>query len=152
MTDFFIESHRTAIDKAYPSCESVHVELLIYLDGQASLVTDALELVPSYSQDEGQLIVNSRGHKRLANNTFWCLSSENTVSSKDVRHHLSWLISVLAPKKSALLNLQRQPGLTMTVNCTWWSKGSGGPTLWPEQMGQLAKLNLECTFDIYCSD
>ncbi|WP_276207925.1 hypothetical protein [Vibrio neptunius] len=40
----------------------------------------------------------------------------------------------------------------MTVNCNWWSSGSAGPTLWPEQMSILAKLNLECAFDIYCSE
>ena len=38
----------------------------------------------------------------------------------------------------------------MTVNCIWYSRsGHGGPTLWPEDMADLARLNLECTFDVY---
>ena len=40
----------------------------------------------------------------------------------------------------------------MSVNCIWWSRGTGGPTIWPEQMAVLAKLNLELSFDIYVAD
>ena len=152
MTDSLINSRRTPVDQCYPSCESTFVELLIYLDGSTALVTELLDIAPSYSQDKGQLIVNSRGNERTAKNTYWCLSSENKVVSKDIRHHLTWLLNQLTDKEFMLSNLQRQPGVSMTVNCNWWSTGSGGPTIWPEQMSQLARLNLECTFDIYCSD
>src|SRR5690606_40694471 len=124
----------------------------IYPNKSADAVTKELGILPSSSQDKGGKVVNSRGDEREAKTTFWSLSSEGKVLSKDVRHHLMWLLSQLAEKELALARLQKQEGLTMSVNCVWRSSGSGGPTLWPEQMSLLAKFNLECSFDIYCYD
>ncbi len=145
-------SRLTPLDANYGTCESTCVELLIYLDGESSFVTESLGIEPSYSQNKGELIENSRGTTRKAKTTYWSLSSEGKVLSKDVRHHLKWLLDQLGDKEFALARLQRQQGVSMTVNCIWWSSGSGGPTLWPEQMSALAKLNLECTFDFYSSE
>lgn len=152
MTRKLIDSRRTPIDVNYQSCDSTYVELLIYPNSSADSVTQELGILPSSSQDKGAKIVNSRGDKREAKTTFWSLSSEGKVLSKDVRHHLKWLLGQLTEKELALARLQKQEGLSMSVNCIWWSSGSGGPTLWPEQMSLLAKLNLECSFDIYFSD
>ena len=77
----------------------------------------------------------------------WFLSSEGKVSSSDLRTHLDWLLSLVLPKKDALLDLQRVDGLKMLVRCPWWSNGNDGPVLWPEQMKGLSELNLECDFD-----
>lgn len=152
--DFLISSRHTPIDASYASCESTFVELLVYLESdlEASLVTEYIGIQPSYFQNKGQKVENSRGIKRTTKSTYWCLSSEKKVVSKDVRHHLKWLTDQLAEKSFALAKLQRQRGVTMTVNCNWWSLGSGGPTLWPEQMKALADLNLECSFNIYLFD
>ena len=63
--------------------------------------------------------------------------------------HLVWLLKQLVPAKEQILALQEKAGITMGVNCIWWSAfGDGGPTLWPEQMRGLADLNLECSFDV----
>jgi len=79
----------------------------------------------------------------------WFLSSEGKISSMDLRRHLDWLLDKLDPTADRLKDIQRQPGVQMAVGCVWWSaRGQGGPTLWPEQMGRLANLNLECGFDI----
>lgn len=80
----------------------------------------------------------------------WFLSSEDYVKSLDVRRHLDWLLMRLTPKREELLSIQHEPGMRMAVICVWHSRsGTGGPVLWPEQMSQLADLNLECGFDIY---
>jgi hypothetical protein len=154
MTDKLVFSRRTPIDANYPSCESTFVELLVYLEeGDVAFVTDLLGLEPSNYQNKGDSIENSRGFYRVARSSYWCISSEGKVSSKDLRHHLKWLLDSLKTKELALARLQKSFGVTITVNCNWWSSsGFGGPTLWPEQMELLAKLNLECTFDIYFSD
>jgi hypothetical protein len=151
MTEKLHTSRRTPLDANYEACESTYVELLIYSDGESSLITESLGIKPSYAQNKGELIENSRGITRKAKMTYWSLSSEGRVLSKDVRHHLIWLLDQLHGKEFVLARLQQQ-AISMTVNCNWWSSGSGGPTLWPEQMSALAKFNLECTFDIYCSD
>jgi hypothetical protein len=80
----------------------------------------------------------------------WFLSSEDKVASKDVRRHLDWLLDLIWPARLPLADLQQTSGVKIDVNCVWWSaSGHGGPTLWPEQMGRLAELGLECGFDVY---
>lgn len=129
MTEKLYASRRTPLDASYGTCESTYVELLVYLDDESSLVTESLGIKPSYSQNKGELIENSRRTTRKAKATYWSLSSESKVLSKDVRHHLKWLLDQLGDKSFALEKLQRQQGVSMTVNCNWWSSGSGGPTL-----------------------
>jgi len=72
------------------------------------------------------------------------------VISLDIRRHIDWLLGKISPLAEGLAALQAITGVTMTVQCAWYSRsGHGGPTLWPEQMRALADLNLECGFDIY---
>jgi hypothetical protein len=78
---------------------------------------------------------------RLTNVFF--LSSEGAVASLDMRDHLDWFLTTLLLRKDQLLALQAQDGVVATGRCIWWSRGQGGPTLWPEQMARLAELNLE---------
>jgi hypothetical protein len=150
-----VASRLTPPDATYPSCETTYVKLLVYLDqGDFASVTNTLGIDPTQSQNRGETFVNSLGRHRTAKTTYWCISSEGKVASKDVRHHLDWLLELLDPRELALARLQRMPGVKMAVTCVWWSADSGdirsgGPTLWPEQMARLARLNLECGFDIY---
>ncbi len=152
MTNRLYESRRTPIDTHYGSCKFCYVSLVIYLNSSTNIVTSELGLTPSFEQNKGQKLTNSRNKTRIAKNTYWLLSSENHITSKDLRHHLDWLLTQLKTKYSKLLGLQRQEGVIMAVNCVWWGFGSGGPTLWPEQMAKLADLNLECSFSIYMDD
>jgi hypothetical protein len=104
---------------------------------------------PTESQNKGDEIPTVRGAIRVAKVTFWSLSSERYVSSKDVRAHLDWLLDRLTNSHHGLRELQEHHEVGMSVNCVWWSRGGhGGPTLWPEQMRQLAELNLECSFEV----
>ncbi|WCG85154.1 DUF4279 domain-containing protein [Pectobacterium sp. A5351] len=80
----------------------------------------------------------------------WFLSSEDFISSKDLRDHVYWIITKLDVPREGLKKLQNIPDVKMTLSCVWWSAvGHGGPVLWPEQMKALADLDLECSFDIY---
>ena len=143
---------RTPLNSSYPSCHLTFAELVVYTDGSHEQVTEILGLRPSHAQNQGEIIKNSRGNVRAAKLGYWCLSSENIVSSKDLRHHLNWLLEQLEGKSKSLAELQSESGISMNVNCVWWSKGTGGPTLWPAQMLALSKLNLELTFDFVSSD
>lgn len=150
----YSDSRLTAPDRQYGTCQETHAELRIYSDcTSAYRVTCALGLEPTKSQEKGSLVKNSRGRVRMVSRTGWFLSSEGAIDSKDLRDHLDWLINKLSNVASALQVLQEQPGTKMTISCVWWSAaGHGGPVLWPEQMDALAKLNLECSFDVYFSD
>jgi hypothetical protein len=145
-----IEASRlTPIDDAYETCERTLATLRIggeELD--PTFVTSHLGIQPTKSQKKGEIKTNSRGFERTIKKGGWFLSSEDHVNSKDIRRHLDWLLTRLAPVKDQLRALQEIEGITMDVNCIWWSAGDGGPTLWPEQMRLLAELNLECGFYI----
>lgn len=150
-----VESSRmTSPDPGYATCEETHAKLLIYPDSlSVAEVSNILKLEFTGAQKKGEEIVNSRRRTRVAKKSLWILSSEGHVNSRDLRHHLSWLIGRLELNQIGLMRLQRHDGLKMTVSCVWWSAlGHGGPVLWPEQMKALANLNLECSFDIYFSD
>lgn len=143
-------ARRTPVDDKYPTCERTCAELLIYPGAiSPDEVSNRLRLPPTSQQLKGEQRTNSIGRTRTIRVNGWFLSSERAVQSMDLRRHLDWLLDQLEPAAEAIRGLQDESGMRMGVNCIWWSKaGQGGPTLWPEQMGRLAALNLECTFDI----
>jgi hypothetical protein len=113
------------------------------------IVTSQLGVNPTSLNKKGEKRVNSLGRTREVPLNGWFLSSESDISSRDLRRHLDWLLDKIEPSAPQLSKLQTAPGLTMLINCIWWSAtGQGGPTLWPEQMQRLAALDLECSFDI----
>jgi hypothetical protein len=74
----------------------------------------------------------------------WLLSSEFAVESKDLRHHLDWLLNAVIPSEKSLREIQEFQSTKMAISCFWWSNyGDGGPAIWPEQMAMLHRLNLE---------
>jgi hypothetical protein len=144
------QSRRTPINDAYPTClrtcASLHVDCGEVSPKEISLL---LAIEPSERMEAGEIVTNSLGRSRKNPRNIWICSSEPHVDSKDLRRHLDWLLDTLEPSGQSLRTLQERRGLTMTVNCIWWSAyGQGGPTLWPEQMIRLGSLNLECTFDV----
>lgn len=145
-----IESRRTPIDHAYATCDRTCAKLLIYpIKLRHEEITRILGVQPSEAQNVGDSILTIKGTTRLAKNTFWMLSSEKEVVSKDIRAHLDWLLDRLLTAATGLQELQSSSANKMAVSCIWWSRyGEGGPTLWPEQMRKLCDLNLECTFDV----
>ena len=144
----------TPRDGEYATCAETYAELRIYPGAcSADEISKFLDLEPTRLQEKGASIRNSRGRVRKAARAGWFLSSESHVDSNDLRDHLDWLLMKLTGAARNLRSLQEQDNIKMTISCTWWSAaGHGGPVLWPEQMETLAKLNLECSFDIYFSD
>jgi hypothetical protein len=143
-----LSKHRlTPINPLYPSCERVCAQLVVYPDSLTSEdVTGILECDPTDAVNRGD-IRNTSG--KVYPKTVWALSSEQSVISKDLRDHVDWLLSTVALSESKSQKLATDEGLRLAVKCIWWSKsGTGGPTLWPEQMSALANFDLECTFDI----
>jgi len=143
-------SRRTPVDHDYGTCDLTYVDMLIYPSELAhENVTALLGIEPTVACNKGDRIETARGTVKVVPVTRWSLSSENDVMSKDVRAHLDWLLERLVPAREGLFELQQHHEVKMAVDCTWWSRsGHGGPTLWPEQMRQLAELNLECAFEI----
>ncbi len=150
-----LSSRFTPIDDSDPSCERTDATLAIY-HVDPTLVTEKLSVTPTSSQGIGVARVMPSGKEVIGTTNSWLLSSEKEVISKDLRRHLDWLLDRLEPTGAQLRELQQFPGAKMTIWCVWWSAvgRAGGPTLWPEQMDRLARLNLEIgfTFAYYGDD
>lgn len=150
MNEIVAITRMTPLNHEYPTCERTCAELRIYPSAlRHEDVSAIMGLQPSEAQNSGDSIQTVKGTLRMANRTYWALSSEGLVSSRDTRAHLDWLLALLYPAAAGLRQLQSDGGNKMFVCCPWWSRsGHGGPTLWPEQMKSLSELNLECSFDI----
>jgi len=146
-----IESRRTPYDDEYETCLETRAKLLIYPgELHPDEITRRLGLVPTEANVAGKVRVNRLGREHVVKISGWFLSSEGHVESKELRRHLDWLLALLRPARAALLELQSMRGVTMGIDCVWTSRsGHGGPTLWPEQMHEMAALGLECSFDVY---
>lgn len=144
-------SRLTQRNVAYPSCEETYTKFFIYTeDTSPELISEQLDLEPTEFQVKGEKIINSRGRERIAGTSYWLLSSEGLVPSRDLRDHLDWVLNSIEGRSEALAAIQEMEGIRMVVSCVWVSRsGHGGPAVWPEQMAALAKLNLELSFDVY---
>jgi hypothetical protein len=141
-----LSSRVTPVDDSYPTCERTECTFAVY-DLEPDLVTQLLCLGASRSQKKGIAKIMPNGTLHIPTISSWLLSSENQVASKDVRKHIDWLLDRIEPVSNQLQKLQQLPDTKMAIRCVWWSaSGGGGPTLWPEQMERMAKLNLECSF------
>jgi hypothetical protein len=131
----------------YPTCERTFATLCIYPESlDPAEVTNRLRIEPTEWQRRGE---PRKPGGWPAKRHAWFLSSDGAVESRDVRRHLDWLLSLIVPEADAILALQRDRCL-MDVSCYWLSAcGHGGPSVRPAQMGELARLGLELSFDVY---
>jgi hypothetical protein len=134
----------------YPTCSRTYATLRIYPETLDPVeLTGRLGIEPSIWQRRGELVNPNAGKPRTFELHGWFLYSKDSVDSKDLRRHVDWLLAILTPKGEILRSLQNE-GCRMDVCCLWDSKsGHGGPTLWPQQMAELARLNLKLWFDVY---
>lgn len=140
----------TPYDDTFPSCDRTCAQLVIYPEElDARQVTARLQLEPTSSRSVGEVRSIGMGRTALVRNTVWCLSSENHVNSRDLRRHLDWLLDTIEPRAAALRQLQAEGSARMLLFLVWWSaEGLGGPIFWPEHLGRLASLGIECQFSL----
>ena len=135
----------TSLDEDYATCERTNASLRITCgDKSPRFVSDFLKLNPTKMVEVGVAgRPNSLGRAPVGKLNLWILDSESHVISRDLRHHLDWLLDQVEPAASGILELQ-QIGFLMDIFAIWWSKtGEGGPALWPAQMRRIANLDLE---------
>jgi hypothetical protein len=149
MNNFLFNNRLTPVNPYYPSCERVFASLRVYPDVYSiEEVSMILSSQPNESLRIGDRI-GSRG--KIASKSYWAISSEYEVKSLDLRDHLDWLLLQFKLDDCAKEKLEFDRELRICVFCVWWSKtGSGGPTIWPEQMKELGRRDLELTIDFNC--
>ena len=136
----------------YLTCIKTFATLEIFHDTlEPQAITAVLGITPTRSFRRG----DTHGHGERVTpyrvNT-WLLSSEGSVASHDSLRHIEWLLGKVEPRHAVLLELQKQ-SYRMDISCYWLSKsGHGGPTLTPDIMRRLGKLELAVWFDVYFDD
>ncbi len=141
-----LSSRLTPINDAYETADRTYATLGIY-GVDPDLVISKVGLNPETVQKIGRPLTMPSGSERVGRVNSWTFTSDGHVDSKDLRSHLNWILNKIEPFSTQILELQQLPETHMAMRCVWWSKyGGGGPTLWPEQMNRMAKLNLECIF------
>ena len=135
----------------YPTCAETYVTLRIFHDAlEPPTISELLGITPTRSWRRGeahgtrQVVVFPTGA--------WLLSSESAIASQDSVRHLDWLLTEVEPRHGELRGL-RDAGHRIDISCYWVSAtGQGGPTLTPDIMRRLAKLELALWFDVYFAD
>ena len=131
----------------YPTCESTHATLCIYLPDYSDTneLSEELGLKPSRTQVKGEI----RKGKLRKWPTAWFLASTEKIQSKDVRRHIDWLLDQIKGK-SNLINRLQIAGSEIHISCYWASaSGHGGPMLDTRILKRIAEMNIGISFDIY---
>jgi hypothetical protein len=132
-------------DHQYRSCTRTYSTLRIYTNNShPDVITSLLKIGPTRisiagpNGPRGRIVVNG-----------WFLTTKGRLRSRDSRRHLDWLLDKIEPVSEQILALQRQ-GMSMDISSFWESaSGNGGPTISPNQMTRLVKMNLEVWWDVY---
>lgn len=127
-------------DDDYATCKATSASLRLYhTANDPREVSEALALHPTRSRRAAEA-----GHPSA-----WLLSSEDAVSSLDIRRHMDWLLATVGGTGPALEAL-RQRGWSTDVGCYWVSaSGHGGPMLTAGELSILGELGLPLSFDLY---
>lgn len=140
----------TPYDQAYPTCSYTHAWLRVMGENlDVDEVTQLLGTTPTKTQNAGDPVPWKAKPGTKLKYSGWTLSTEGTLSSLDVRHHLDWILEKVQGKREAF-DILRSRGFLVDICCRWDSvRGDGGPTLWPKQMSEIAQLGIELWFDLY---
>jgi hypothetical protein len=115
-----LSSRFTPIDDSDPNCERTEATLCIY-NIDPDLVTNKLGIKPTGGLKKDAVNILPSGNKKIGRVNSWLISSEEFVSSKDIRTHLDWLLDLIEPVIKEIKELQQFPGVKMAVRCVWWS-------------------------------
>jgi len=129
-------------DHKYRACTRTYSTLRIYPKvGHPDSITDVLQIKPS------SVAIAGVTGKRHVNG--WFLSTKGKLKSRDSRRHIDWILDKIEPVSARIKELQ-EGGCSIDIMCFWGSaSGNGGPTISPEQMARLVKLNLEVWWDVW---
>lgn len=143
-----------AYDDEMKVCERTHASLFLYHDSaHPHDVGDALDLLPVEMGVRGERLGYRDGvweeSRKTSPSTYWKITSENEVASRDSSRHIDWLLYQLEGRDEAWRGLLAR-GWRAKVAVFWESAyGDGGPTTAPSTMRRLGELEIRLWFDVY---
>lgn len=144
----------TPLDEGYASCAETNASLIIYPNEMVhEEVTALLGIEPTKAVNSGDTRESSLGVSSIVRMTMWKLTSEGQVDSKDLRHHLHWLLEQIGLAGDSLLSMREKGQAEMAITCRWWSENNhGGPALLASQMYCIGEMGLEMNFEFQFLD
>ena len=136
-----------AYDDNYGTCYKTSAAFrVMHADLNPDTVSQGLNLQPDWAYHKGQ----PRGGRNTPSKFgIWGFETDNKIASRDLRHHLDWLLDLLEPHQAMLFSCQER-GYNLDVFCMWVKAGgTGGPTLSPRNMARLASLNLPISIEFW---
>lgn len=146
--------YRTSYNHEWQTCGECYAVFSIYSQSMSpDKISHILQLNSTEQHMQGEDVPTPWGKTVKSPQSCWFLSSQNKLHSKDLRAHLQWLLDIIQPISFNIKTLQEVSDIQMHIKCIWISRyGDGGPSLWPEQLQQMAFLGLPCYFDFYCQE
>ena len=117
-------------------------------------VTEAVGIQPDYSGNKGDEKRNNLGKVMGTHSeSFWVLSTEGKVESKDINDHLRYLLSQLLPHREAILKFAKSGETYFDIlwQSTYLYAGTG-PVIERDCLQGAAQLGAGMGFDIYQID
>jgi len=133
------------------------VEASFWISGQNLIpeqVTEAVGIQPDFSGNKGDEKRNKLGKVMGTHSeSFWVLSTEGKVKSKDINDHLRYLLSQLLPHREAILKIADNGETYFDIlwQSTYLYAGTG-PVIERDCLQGAAQLGAKMGFDIYQID
>lgn len=144
------QRYPTDYNPLWPTTSRVAAKLLVHsrimgLDE----ISSALDLTPTSAHPAAPHLPagDRRREFRRTTNT-WAFTSEDDVSSMDIRDHLDWLLERIGPRQDSLAAVRAGGKAQASIVVSYALLGTGGPSLWPKQMRRIADLDMELSFHL----
>lgn len=135
-------------DPSYPTCQATYASLCLYSSDEDPEFLDSLLGATGTTR----VRTGERRHPRAVPSRFnqWTLSSESAVESKDLRHHIDWVLGSVDPEG---LQQATRGSWEATLTCFWLSaQGHGGPQVNADQCARLGGLGVPLILDVHLGD
>lgn len=145
------------------TCHHCRAKFLILTGNlHPNIITETLNIVPTIKRVKGEYIDIAKDRKKEIKKSLWFLISDSDVKSKNIIHHITWLINKFHGMQKIPFYLGTQLNklsiasssvpnkISIGIACSWYPMyDHGGPILSPKIMASLAQLNVNFSLDIY---
>jgi hypothetical protein len=108
-----------------------------------------LGIQPSFAHAKGDTFESRAG--LLKHRTgMWALESEDKLETTSLENHLIFLLDILEPASSTIVELILKLSLSADFHCYWVSETSqGGPIISSKTLRRIANLHADLDFEIH---
>jgi hypothetical protein len=132
-----------------PNCELTNATFRLMGDLiRPDEITAKLDIQPSFSHAKGDTFESRAGLLKYRSG-MWALESEDALETTNLENHLLFLLDILEPASSTIVELILKLSLSADFHCYWVSATSqGGPIISSKTLMRIANLHADLDFEI----